>query len=740
MSEAATIKRTWILILIYSLVFTLTVGAVGFPKDKDALVIDEENYFIRQQIESLTQNIQSKAAAFRVVILSKADSMTTQEYTNQLFDELKIPDDGLLLVMAMETGEIVAKPGKALIELGIDGKLITQKINTLIVPNAEHNMHLEGISTFIDSIDGEITTARHRQATLESSIVDKKAEQNEDANVLGMPFWLKLILGLTILAALALAYIYWMRHRMLRMVEDLSTIKLDLEERLTNYTGIPGIAGLSIEQQRRIQEIKQSWKKMAEEHLPNFEMNLFEIEEEISHLHFIRAKQMMMDADQLMDQVEQQAIQMVEDWQDWIDQTENVQDRAIEVERIVVQIQQELLVYVNDGKLVMDSIQEEWKQLHELREELQTLAKEERMAEATPILDEIESIVEKLKSFTSLIPHISEEMEVTIPNDLDQLTQFANEMEVHGFALREVGFYEEIEQVRKNWALMLTQFHEGNIRDMIPQVQELKQQLDKMFQHLEEEVSAKERTGQALQRIHSSIHTLQEKQTEVEHLLFDVKQHYRLQDDEAVASQAMANLPQIQEEMEEKIVQIEGKMKGKAPIYNSLYQELLTIEEELQKQVELCEEWVAKLHYYQQSEDESLDRMEQLYRRLIKLENQLRRTNLPALPGDLVSALEIAGLMLDEADEKLIEEPFDVLAVQQQLDELEKQVYLVEEKSIETITACEEAENVIQYAYRYRNDPEAEALLKEAENSFRLAEFNQAIEFVNRILERYESD
>jgi septation ring formation regulator len=165
--------------------------------------------------------------------------------------------------------------------------------------------------------------------------------------------------------------------------------------------------------------------------------------------------------------------------------------------------------------------------------------------------------------------------------------------------------------------------------------------------------------------------------------------------------------------------------------YLHLYEQLVNGIENLSSNIQTCrsEELKAK------------EELQQLKRQLTKVKSELRKSNIPGLPGHVQSGLALAEEAVGELRQSLESTPLDMHRVQHQLKQARNQVHSIAQVASTVMEMARKAEIYIQYGNRFRSqDEQIRAILEDAEQAFRDWQYQEALELAEEALDRADKN
>ncbi len=145
------------------------------------------------------------------------------------------------------------------------------------------------------------------------------------------------------------------------------------------------------------------------------------------------------------------------------------------------------------------------------------------------------------------------------------------------------------------------------------------------------------------------------------------------------------------------------------------------------------------LHNLRKDEIDARDQITTLRNEIIKVRQQLQKSNLPGIPQYVNEVVNEGIQAVTESVEALDEQPLNMDRINETIEIAEKMVGRAVEQTQLLIEQAQLAERVIQYANRYRSsNPLLAAQISEAEAAFLNYDYEVALEKSSKTLEEIE--
>lgn len=233
-----------------------------------------------------------------------------------------------------------------------------------------------------------------------------------------------------------------------------------------------------------------------------------------------------------------------------------------------------------------------------------------------------------------------------------------------------------------------------------------------------------------------SLKQLLEKFKETKKEVEQLKRSYHFNDDDL---EKYMSLEKQIEQLYENHQAFKEKLTTNQYANSELRSDLEADMEKLEKLEADLEAYKKQIDNLRKDELEARNQIEWMTNELNKTKRKLRQSNLPGIPNFILSMLEEAMTKNERVIEALDKQPLDIVQVQKTLQEAKSAVENALEQTNRLIEQAKLTEVVIQYANRYRSrDPILAAKLLEAEELFRNAEYELALEQAAKALEEKE--
>ncbi|MBS4191637.1 septation ring formation regulator EzrA [Bacillus sp. FJAT-49705] len=471
---------------------------------------------------------------------------------------------------------------------------------------------------------------------------------------------------------------------------------------------------------------RTEWDDIVTAQLPNVEEYLFDAEEYIDKYRFKRAKEVQRSIIKYLNEIEESIQNLLNELNELVGSEEKNRTEIEELKDLYRESKKTLLAHHHTYGKVAEILEQQLDDTFIKFEDYDEKTGNGNYLEAREVVLTIKGNLEEIKSKMDVIPTFLVECQSKIPTQLKELTEGFKEMASQGFILDHIQFDKELVRIEHEITNYLSSVENAEITDAEKGIVEIKDNIDLLYDLLEEEVHAKHYIGQQNETTKNMLYSNKEINKQLKDELALVRQSYHISDKDN----------DIQSELEKKLTKIfkrfevlEHNIIVKSTAHSILRAELGEIKTQLEEIEEEHAKFAEKLQALRKDEMAVRESVHDLRKKLADTIRLVSKSNVPGLPQDYKYLMEDAKESIENVFVKLDEKPLNIPVVQQYLEvavlTVEKMVNMTNDM-IETVILVE---TVIQYGNRYRRRyPSVEQGLRDAEISFRGFDYKIALE------------
>lgn len=549
---------------------------------------------------------------------------------------------------------------------------------------------------------------------------------------------IEILLVISILLFLLYLTGWLSRRRILRQIEQLEKWKNHIENRpVADELGRIKRLKMAGETEIHFEKWKRDWDEIITQALPDVEEMLLDVEDYANRFRFIAANKLLEEVQEQLGAIESALDTIISEVDYLVDSEEQNRKKMTVVHEQLQDLKRLLQKHSIDLGISYAVWHDLYQQASEWYNQFQDAQQNGNYLQAQELLNRIEEACERLYEAIDECPTLIKVIEHEIPQSLKEVAAAIEEMEQKGYAVSQTGVEEQLERLKKLKAEAVTYMQNGQIKEMKEWKAHIEQEIEAIYQLLEQEVINKQFVERHVTELDEIHHQLSERFKALKKTVADFKAAYSWDQELEEAYQGLDQQFKAAQRLVDSISAISEPSKHYSQVkpdldrYLQLHDQLLSGIEQMDNQIQACrrDELAAK------------EECHNLKRQLSKVRSKLRKSNLPGLPGHVQSGLAMAEEAVAELNSSLESVPLDMHRVQHQLEQAEKQVQSIAQVAETVMEMAAKAEIYIQYANRYRNrDEEIRAILEDAERAFRNWEYQEALELAEEALNRADKN
>ncbi|MEW9670980.1 septation ring formation regulator EzrA [Ammoniphilus sp. 3BR4] len=706
-------RRSLILLYTSFVLFTSAVAAETFPEKTDAAVQDQDNVMDSSQVQQLGDIIVKLPEKYKIVIIPSTEELSTQEYATQLYEEYGMGQDEMLLVFNKQKEELGVKAGSFFSSKGLSDETIQDVTDHFFTPYVKQKSYMTGLSTVVQQFS---ETVQKGSAPAQASGTAATQEEKESG---GSSSWL--VTTLLILAGILTLgiYAYIQRRKLNREMDEIELWMDAIEEKLQNLK-----AEDESQADDKVHPGASLVEKIRKDSLPAAEFSLLEAESMCERFRFNKAARQIQQTKDLLAHIDHEIGQL---------QSKLFQNKIAEEEctRLLDEIKKTCTLVerkLDEARLHYGLTFYELREKHEqVANWLEAMPKEIE-SEPTLFLNQLKEkkqiLIDSLNA-VDRFPRLKQEVAVALEREISQLKEGIQEMLAHGYQIPQEQFNNHLEELGSELTQLRHMLDEGRIEGMTEKVNEVKEQIDSVYDLMEELVTKKGMVDHYMTEIPPILYTLDQERKQLKDELEELSLRYRVQ--EGAIFSYYLELQKVCKQAADQLF-IAKQMDGGNDLELIQAADLLAaVQQEIEDLITLRDQAYEELEELRKGEFEAKDIVISLHAEIVRVEQQIRRENLPGVPLRLVEMIEEGKKSLFEIEVSLNEVPLELQRVNNLVKLASEFISQLVEYAGSVFKYSRLAEEKIQLSNRYRSTvKEVNELLTEAEQAFRNADYEQS--------------
>ncbi len=432
--------------------------------------------------------------------------------------------------------------------------------------------------------------------------------------------------------------------------------------------------------------------------------------------HFITSRHQIKNAITNMDKIEQHfkaimgKLQSIQN-----DQTDN----AAELKQLTEayhEAHQQLLVKSFAYGSTLEKLEKMLAEIERNLVQINELTKDGDFEEAKHALSKVNTKNKDLQHLIDAIPALVNEQTNEFTAQLDELKDGYREMSENHFQFMDIDIPAKIRELGEQLEKAKAKLADLNIDDAAALNHEIADEIDQLYATMEREYTAKANVDKQLPYIASFIEHATRQNHELRMELNRLSQSYDLNNNEiGRTKQLTQQIDDIKREYDLDKQQI----KDEKPVYTNIQENLRAMEShltEIEKQQKEINDSTAKLRH---DEEVAVDNAQQFKQEVYNVKRTVERQNLPGLSKDYLEYFFMVSDEVDELNDDLNQDRINMDDITKQLILTQEDLDDLKDKTNDLIDSALLAEQLLQYANRYRHSyPEVQAAIDKANKLF----------------------
>ncbi|WP_445612898.1 septation ring formation regulator EzrA [Geobacillus sp. YF-1] len=529
-----------------------------------------------------------------------------------------------------------------------------------------------------------------------------------------------------LLSAGAIIYNQWQRKRMYREIDRLEEWKISLMNRpVPDELAKVKQLNMTGETEQLFERWRQQWDDIVAVKLPDVEEKLFDAEQLLDRYRYRRAARLLEQIEDDLRRLEGEVHGIIHEVNELIGSEEQSRVEIEELRALHREAKKNLLAYRYTFGAAADPLDA---RLTEAERQFQRFAELTEAGNYLAARDVVLALKEELSRLSVMmedVPALLGECQTSLPAQLAELADGYREMEQSGYILDHLQMERTLQEKREKIDQCLAMIGELRVEEAKEAVSELKEELEALYDSLENEVLAHQYVQTEMPRIGGMIAELvaEAKETEAEALF--VQQSYHLSPSDL---DKYRSIEKQLHQLQKRFLLLEGRAAEAKTAYSLLKEELDQLVGQMSMMKEEHEQFRTMLQTLRKDELVAREKLDDMRKKLAEALRLVQKSRLPGLPEPYSLELAEAKRRLQTVAARLDEKPLDMAAVDRAIEEAKTAVGQLYERTIGMIEQATLAERTIQYGNRYRRRyPSVRKKLEEAESLFRHYEYEEAL-------------
>lgn len=544
-----------------------------------------------------------------------------------------------------------------------------------------------------------------------------------------------IIAVIILLAAITVGFLFRKRHS--AEIERLEQLKLQIQNKpiLEELTKVKQL-NMNGQTEEMFERWRNIWTEVMDVHIPKIDASLFDAEDAIDRFKFGKASSIEKDIETRIGNVDQQMNDILIELEELIGSEEKNRSEMDLMKDQYRQARKNLLAHQHSYGAAAGPLEKKLESFTPLFNEYDELTEQGNYLEAREIVMNLAVQGEYVFSLIDDIPPLLTDVQSKIPSYINELRNGQREMESQSYYLNHLELTGQLNAMEDELVVLKQNIAELNIVEAKEETELMKDKIDSFYELLEKEVKAKHYVDQYKVETGRQLEVVSRETAAMAEECAIVQQSYKIPESEASIPVACLNKL---EELQRRFDLLESRTGEAQSAYSSLEEELAYIREELTKIDVAQNDFSNSLRSLRIDENAARRKLEDLKRQLQETDRMLHKANMPGIPEEMDVRLEEAEEHLFVAMQGLQEVPLNMKLVDNYLLKAEKCIDEVDEKATEMVENVQLIERIIQYGNRYRKtNPQMNAKLMEAEESFRQLRYTKALEEAATAVENFE--
>ncbi len=528
-----------------------------------------------------------------------------------------------------------------------------------------------------------------------------------------------------------------LRKKVYDAVDQLESWKMQITNRpVTEELAKIKHLNLSGETQEKFETWRQEWDDILAKHLPDLEEGLFDAEEYADKYRFRSAKKVLKQVEERLQSIENSINGMFDEVDTLLHSEENSRKDVEALQPYIKEFRKKLLQQRHRYGKAEVRFEMKIDELEERMLKYYQLVEQGDYFEAHELVQETKGKMEQLEEMLEEFPTLYKACHQELPSDLDDLQAGIRQMKEDGYHIEIYGFEKEIQKYQEELVTHTTALEKAEMDGVKPRIEEIDERIQQIYSDLEDEAVARNYVEQNQPQLYRRLQETKERMKETKNELERLQHTYQLEDKDLEMHMSLEKWLSL---LTKHFDELKTSIDEQETAHSSIRSELENWETQLAELIDQHDQFKERLHTLRKGEREASEHIDEMKKELLAVHRKLQKSNIPGVPVYIRDVLQAATEALSKVDEHLDCQPLDMVKVHESLDHAKKEATKAKEQTELLLDQAYMAEQVIQYANRYRSkDPFLAAKLADCEGAFRSYEYDVALEQASEALEKVE--
>lgn len=544
------------------------------------------------------------------------------------------------------------------------------------------------------------------------------------------------VIGIILLGIVLLIVGYFAKRKYYLNVDRLEAWKIEVMNRpVLDEVGKIKQLNMSGQAEQFFEEWRKTWDAIVTIDLPNVEEWLYDAEECVSKFRFKKAKEIFEKIEDTLTESEQKINQMVERINEIIGSEEKNREEILNLQELQKNLKKYLLahhhVFGKAAKKLELLLSESAGKFTVFDEETQNGNYLIARDVVNQLREELNQLEVKMEQIPLLLNDCHE-----IPQQINELKAGMTEMQKEGYNLEHLGIDKELERLEKQLALFEKQIEETEISGTTTGVEEVKEDLDLVYDLLEKEVTSKKYVFENSPIIKQMLSLIDNKNRELLDVVENVRLNYHLAETDEALLEEMNNKISLLKKSSSVLL---NDSEDITSAYSAIKDKLDEIKSDIIQIESDQATFSAMLGALRKDEMDAREKIKEIRKQLQEITRTVARSNVPGIPTKIEAKFQEASEAIQECIRFLDQIPLSMPTVRNNLSHAEESVKALHNEVVEMIENVYLIEKIIQYGNRYRTKyPMISEKLLLAEDAFRRLDYHTALEEAAAAVEAVE--
>ncbi|MGM0838132.1 MAG: septation ring formation regulator EzrA [Bacillota bacterium] len=548
---------------------------------------------------------------------------------------------------------------------------------------------------------------------------------------------MKIIIGVLVAVIIFVTFSYLRRKKIYAEVDRLETWKVSImnkpvSEELSKVKDL----NMTGQTEELFENWRYQWDDILSSELQSIEEYLFDAEDLVDKYRFKKAKNVLAIANQKLEGIEDKIKSIFDELDELIGSQAKSVEQIDMLEVTYTELKKKLLNQRHQYGSTTALLEKEVDDLQQTFLEFHDSMNNGNYMEARGLVQKLEKEIEAFEFKIANIPSLLVDCQSVLPSQLAEVETGYKEMLQEGYILDHVKLEENVEILKEKTKHITNLLFETKVAEAKEGIELMKEEMDKLYDNIENEVIAKHYIVKELPVVETVLHTLSEASAKSKEETYVVQESYHLQEEDI---QTQRKIEHSMLALVDRYEKLSSHLENQTIAFSILKEELEDICEQINSLQDIHQQYTEILQALRKDEMAARDQLATLRKMLLEVKREIEKSNMPGLPETVYQELTTASEQLKAVKEKLEEKPLNIIEVNAILHQAVTSVEKCYEDCTDILDHAFLAENIIQYGNRYRSKHAfVHESLIEAEQLFRNYEYKNALEEAATALEKVE--